>query len=235
MWFHFLVFLCYRLLGAVWRVQEFWRDTAYLSWKLLKDSARLALWSKMWRWLSREFTPSPWLTSLLCPSSNQEFPSGPPQVLPQRKAKQGIVGRAHNRGPREAFWFVTWCQKQLGRMNHILSAVWALPQFRLFFLFTFHASFFALGLCMLLLGGTMCLSGRAIVRSTAGPTKCSRCLQPYGIAWQRTQTFLIESSPSENGSGQFSGKTALCFQNLVHQQVWVELVPMRTPLGGAAL
>lgn len=47
MWCYFLAFLCYRLLSAVWGLLEFWQDTASLSWKLLKVSARLALWSKM--------------------------------------------------------------------------------------------------------------------------------------------------------------------------------------------
>lgn len=98
-----------------------------------------------------------------------------------------------------------------------------------------HAGFLGLRPCMLLLGGTVCVSGRAIVHSAVGPTMCSHCLQPYGIAWQRTQTFLIESSPSVSDSGRFSGKTAWCFLNLVHQQARVELVPTRTPLGGTGL
>lgn len=126
--------------------------------------------------------------------------------------------------------------KEAGKMNHTLSAMHAsLPQYKLLFLWKLHAGLLGPRPCMLLLGGTMCLSGRAIVHSAASPTKCSHCLQPYGIVWQRTQTFLIESSPSVSDSGQFSGKTTWCFQNLVHQQVRVELVPTCTPLGGTGL
>lgn len=121
-------------------------------------------------------------------------------------------------------------------MNHSLSAVYvSLPQYKLLFLLESHAGFLGLRPCMILLGGTLCLSGWAIVHRAAGPTKCSHCLQPYGIAWQRTQILLIDSSPSVSDSGQFSGKTAWCFQNLVHQQVWVELLPTHTPLGGTVL
>lgn len=64
------------------------------------------------------------------------------------------------------------------------------------------------------------------------PTKRSHCLQPYGIVWQRTQTFLIESSRSVSSRSQFSGKTTWCFQNVVHQQAWVEYVPTCSLLGG---
>ena len=118
-------------------------------------------------------------------------------------------------------------------MNAFLSAVYAsLPQSKLLSLLKWHACFLGLRPCMLLLGGRMSLSGWAIVHRAAGPTKCSYCLKPYGIAWQRTQILLIESSPSVSDSSQFSGKTAWCFQNLMHQQARVELMPNHTPLGG---
>ena len=67
--------------------------------------------------------------------------------------------------------------------NHVLSSVYAsLPPYKLLFCKKMHAGFLGLGPRMPLLGGTMCVSGRAIVRGAAGPTARSHCLQPYGIA-----------------------------------------------------
>lgn len=81
----------------------------------------------------------------------------------------------------------------------------------IYFLLALHAGFFSFKPHMFLLRDMMCLSGRSIVRGAAGPTECSRCLQPYGIVWQRTQTFLIKSSLFVSDPSQFSGKTAGSF------------------------
>lgn len=92
------------MLCAILDVQEFWQDTASLSWKLLRVWVRLALWVRTWRWWSREFTPSLCLTALLCPSSSPEFPPGLLQLhLLQKKAKPGTVGLADDWRPSEAF------------------------------------------------------------------------------------------------------------------------------------
>lgn len=88
---------------ALLEAAVFWQDTAFLSWKLLRDWARLALWGRTWWWWSREFTPFLCLTAPLGPSSSSEFPPGPPRLLLQRKAKPGTVGLADNWRPSEAF------------------------------------------------------------------------------------------------------------------------------------
>lgn len=124
------------MLCAALEVQEFWPDTAFLSWKLSKGSARLALWGRTWRLWSREFTPSLCLAALLCPSSSPEFPPGLLQLLLLQKKAPGTDGPADNWQPSEAFGLSLDANGEWGKMNHIISAVYAsLPQNKWVFLY----------------------------------------------------------------------------------------------------
>lgn len=226
------------MLCAVTEVQEVWRDTASPSWKLLRGWARLALWGRTWRWWFREFIPSQCLTALPWPSLNPEFPPGLPQLLLlQKRAKPGTIRQAYNEPPSATFGLsldvkIQWIIFQL---------LWMFLSHNMNYSFlgkkqNMHAGLLGLRPCMLLLGGTVWVSVvELLFTAQQAPTKCSRCLQPYGIVWQRTQTFLIESSRSVSDSGQFSGKTTLCFQYFVHQQARVESMPTCSPLGGTGL
>lgn len=108
-YFCFPLFSHFRLpsmLCAVTEVREVWRDTAFPSWKLSRAWARLALWSRTWRWWFREFTPSRCLTALQWPSLNPEFPLGLPQLLlRQKRAKPGTIRLAYNEPPSATFVF----------------------------------------------------------------------------------------------------------------------------------
>lgn len=226
------------MLCAVLGVQEFWQDTACLSWKLLRGWARLALWDRTWRWWSREFTPSLCLTA---PSLSPEFSPGLPQLLLlllllQKKAKPGTVGLADNERPSEVFGLLLEAKTDWQNKSYFICCACFSPTTWITLFLTIACwSPWSEALHARPWWHNVFLSGRAIVHSAAGPTKCSHSLQPYGIVWQRTQTFLIESSRSVSDSGQFSGKTTWCFQNVVHQQARVELVPTRTLLGGTDL
>lgn len=132
---------------------------------------------------------------------------------------------------------VTW-HPGLGKwvIWHVVQA--PLPQYEFISLGThclLPAPLLSLRPCSLLFGGTICVSVVRLLFTALQPTKYSHCLQPYGIVWQRTQTFLIESSRSASCSSQFSGKTTWCFQNVVHQQAWVEFVPTCSLWGGTGL
>lgn len=204
----FLVLFSYRLQYLMFSALLD-QDPVSLSWRPSKDLARQAMWRRMWMWLSKEFTPSQWQTVPLCPFSNTEHPFGPPQLLLlQRKEKPGTVKQPDNWQSRGGFWFITWCQKKQNKLNHVLLLCVICYNWIFFFCWICMLTFFRAH--MFLLRDMMCLSGRTIVHKAAGPTECSCCLQPYGIPWQRTQTFLIESSLSAIVSGQFSGNTAVC-------------------------
>ncbi len=139
--------------------QEVWQDTAFLSLKLLRGWARLALLDRTWRWWSREFTPSLCLAALPCPSLNLEFPPGCPQILlPQKKAKPGTVGLTDNEQPTEAFGFFIQCQKQLGKWIIYLQCMLLSHSINCSFCEKLHADLLGLKPRMPLLGGTMCVS-----------------------------------------------------------------------------
>lgn len=112
-------------------VQEFCQDTPFLSWKLLRVLAKLALWDRMLRWWSREFTPFLCLIPLPCPFSSPKVPLGrPPLFTLQKKAKQGSTGEA-DKSLRLSF--DAWSDQG---ENLILLAVYAfLPQYELLFFF----------------------------------------------------------------------------------------------------
>lgn len=121
--------------------------------------------------------------------------------------------------------------KRWRNINSILSVVSDLQQYKLFFLLDLQAGFFSFKAHMFPLRDMMCLSGRSIVHGAAGPTECLCCLQPYGIVWQRTQTFLIKSSLFVSDPSQFSGKTTWSFSYLLHPQASIEVVPIQSLLG----
>ncbi|MEQ2185476.1 hypothetical protein GOODEAATRI_018550, partial [Goodea atripinnis] len=72
------------------------------------------------------------------------------------------------------------CPKETEEIKSCSSTFCHLLQLNFFLLLEVHADFFSRS-HMFLLRDMMCLSGRAIVHGAAGPTECSRCLQPYGI------------------------------------------------------
>lgn len=183
-----------QVLCAVLAVQAFCQGAAFLSWRWLRDWARQAVWDRTWRWWSREYTPSLYLTFLPCQSLSREFRSGLPRpLLLQKKAEPGTVTLA-NRGPSSVLSvlldtkYCEYCEKWI----FFLSKVQASFEKKLNY-FTFvnklHAPLLGLRPCMLLLGGTFCVSAVRLLFTALQPTKCSHCLQPYGIVWQRTQTF----------------------------------------------
>lgn len=89
---------------AVLEDQEFWQDAAFLSWRSLRDWARLAQSDKMWRWWSREFTPWLCLTVLPLQSANPNFLPGLPHLfLLQKKAKPGTLAQVDNKQLSEVF------------------------------------------------------------------------------------------------------------------------------------
>lgn len=99
--FSFIVFFrsLPQVLCAVLAVQAFCQGVAFLSWRWLRDWARQAVWDRTWRWWSRGYTPSPYLTFLPCQSLSPESRPGLPRpLLLQKKAEPGTVTLA-NKGP----------------------------------------------------------------------------------------------------------------------------------------
>lgn len=176
------------------------------------------------------------MTVLPWHSSGPELHPGLRHLLPpQRTAKAGTVALADNKGPSEVFGHLI---PKTGKMSHLTCSAGFSPTIWVHLMSSYcvlPAPRLSLRPCLLLFGGTVCVSVVRLLFTALQPTEYSHCLQPYGIVWQRTQTFLIESSRSVSYSSQFSGKTTWCFQNVVHQQAWVEFVPTCSLLGGTGL
>lgn len=175
------------LLCAALLLQACCQDAASLCWRSLKDWASQAPWGRTWRWWSKECTPFPCLTCRPCQSSEPGVHPDLLHCLLQKKPEPGTVAIAH-KGPSGVFHSLANC----GKTNHFFigsKGTLCLILNRFTCVNKWHAALLGLRPRKLLLGGTFCIWAVGLLFAAPEPSKCSHCLQAYGIVWQRTQTF----------------------------------------------